>query len=133
MKLERGLRRVVFDHVGWFPGVFVVIVALPLAEVFISTILSFVDTMVEYEHEKVVASLVHVDVRGVGEFSLVFRVVVVVLEHIRGENRVSSLAAWEVEGAVAVFVDGGDLIGSSPYISEFLSQALLVSPRLVHN
>ena len=133
MKFERGLWRVVFDLVGLFPGVFVVVVALPFAEVFISTVPPFVDTEVEYEFENVVASLVHVDVRGVGEFSLVFGVVVVGFEHIGGENGVSSLAAWEIEGAVAMVIDGGDLIGSSPDVSEFLCQALLVSPCLVHN
>ena len=135
VELEGGLWCIVFDLVRWFPGVFIVVIALPFAEVLISIVLTFVNAVIEYEFEDVVASsrFVHVDVRGVGGFSLMFRIVVVVLEHVSGENGVSPLAAWEIEGAVAVFVNGCDPVRSSPYISEFLCKTPLVSPGLVHN
>ena len=45
---------------------------------------------------------------------MVLRVIVVVFEHVWSEDRVTGIASRDVEPEVAMFIDGSNLVWSSP-------------------
>ena len=65
--------------------------------------------------------------------SLVLRVIVVVFEHVRTEDRVSGVAFRDIQSEIAVFIDGCNLIWATPDGLQFLSKVLLKGSSLVHD
>ena len=62
-----------------------------------------------------------------------FRVIVVVFEHVWGENRVTRVASRNVEPEVAMIIDGGNLVWATLDGLQFLSKVLLKRSSLVHD
>ena len=62
-----------------------------------------------------------------------FRVIVVMFEHVWSKNRVARVASWNVEPEVAVFIDGCNLVWPTPDGLQCLSKVLLKGSSLIHD
>ena len=97
-----------FNGLGRFPGVFIFIISFPMNKVLL-TILG--DPMVRNSFNGILC--IFVIWKGF-EVTEMLRIIVVVFEHVWGEDWVSGLSSWNVESKVAVLIDIRDLVRSSP-------------------
>ena len=65
--------------------------------------------------------------------SLMLRIIVEMFEHVWRENRVTGVASGDIQSEVAVFIDSGNLVWSSPDGLQFRSKVLLKGSSLVHD
>ena len=65
--------------------------------------------------------------------SLMLRIITVMFEHVWCENRVTGVASEDIQSEVAMFINSGNLVWSSPDGVQFLSKVLLKGSSLVHD
>ena len=61
------------------------------------------------------------------------RVIMVVFEHVWGEDRVTGVASGDIQSEIAVFIDGCNLVWATPDSLQFLSKVFLEGSSLVHD
>jgi hypothetical protein len=129
IELLHNLWCVLLDLPALLPSIFVFIVALPLDEVLVLPLmLSLVNNT--FDGIKGLIVLVY---NQLGRVTSMFRIVVVKLEHIGGENGVAIVFLWNIEGAVSELVYLGDPVWSFPHGVEFVREVLLPGTSLVHD
>ena len=118
-------RCVFFDVVTQFPSVFDFVITLPMDEVFLTILHFFV---------------INDPVDGVkrGFFILwyvllMLGIIVVKFEHVSSEDRVTGVVSGDIQSEVAVFINSGNLVWSSPDGLKILSKVLREESSLVHN